>query len=57
VIMIIYSGFRYITSGGSQEKLGGAKNTLVYAIVGLVIVVIAQIIVHYVIGAAAGASS
>jgi hypothetical protein len=49
VIMIIYGGFRYITSGGDSGKVGNAKNTLVYAIVGLVIVALAQLIVHYVL--------
>lgn len=49
VIMIIVGGFRYITSGGSSEKVGGAKNTIIYAIIGLVIVAIAQVIVHFVL--------
>src|SRR4051794_31871760 len=47
VIMIIYGGFRYITSGGSSERVGAAKNTLIYAIIGLIIVVLAQFIVHF----------
>lgn len=49
VIMIIVGGFRYVTSGGSQDKVGGAKNTLIYAIIGLVIVALAQAIVHFVL--------
>ncbi len=49
IIMIIYGGFRYITSGGSSEKVGSAKNTLIYAIIGLVIVALAQLIVNVVI--------
>jgi hypothetical protein len=49
IIMIIVGGFRYITSGGSSDKVGGAKNTLVYAIIGLIIVALAQIIVHFVL--------
>ncbi len=49
VIMIIVGGFRYITSGGSSDKIGSAKNTLIYAIVGLIIVALAQIIVHFVL--------
>jgi hypothetical protein len=49
VIMIIYGGFRYITSGGDSGKVGNAKNTLIYAIVGLVIVALAQIIVRFVL--------
>lgn len=53
VIMIIYGGFRYITSGGSSEKVGNAKNTLIYAIVGLIIVGLAQIMVHFVLSQSA----
>jgi len=48
VIMIIVSGFRYITSGGDATKVGAAKSALIYAIVGLVIVALAQVIVHFV---------
>lgn len=53
VFMIIYGGFRYITSGGSSERIGSAKNTLIYAIVGLIIVGLAQILVHFVLSQAA----
>lgn len=51
VIMIIYGGFRYITSGGDSGSVGNAKNTLIYAIVGLIIVALAQVIVRFVLGA------
>lgn len=50
VIMIMVSGFRYITSGGDANKVSGAKNTLVYAVIGLVVVALAQVIVRFVIG-------
>lgn len=53
IIMIIYGGFRYITSGGDSGRVGTAKNTLIYAIVGLIIVALAQVIVHYVLNKAA----
>jgi hypothetical protein len=53
IIMIVYGGFRYITSGGSSERVGAAKNTLIYAIVGLIIVGLAQIIVHFVLSQSA----
>lgn len=49
VIMIIVGGFRYITSGGESGNVSGAKNTLIYAIVGLIIVALAQFIVHFVL--------
>lgn len=49
VIMIIVGGFRYITSGGKQESVTGAKNTILYAIIGLVIVALAQVLVRFVL--------
>jgi lysylphosphatidylglycerol synthetase-like protein (DUF2156 family) len=49
VIMIIFAGFRYVTSGGRDDAVKGAKNTILYAIIGLVIVALAQIIVHFVL--------
>lgn len=52
VIMIILSGFRYVTSGGDASKVSAAKSSLIYAIVGLVIVALAQVIVHFVIARA-----
>lgn len=49
VIMIIIGGFRYITSNGDSGNVTGAKNTILYAIVGLVIVALAQFIVKFVL--------
>lgn len=49
VIMIIYGGFKYITSGGDSSKLASAKNTVIYAIIGLVIVGLAQAIAFFVL--------
>ncbi len=49
VIMIIIAGFRYIVSGGESGGVTGAKNAILFAIVGIVIVAIAQIIVQFVL--------
>jgi len=49
VIMIIVGGLKYITSGGDSGNVTGAKNTILYAIVGLVIVALAQVIVRFVL--------
>ena len=57
VIMVIYGGFRYITSGGESGSVGNAKNTLIYAIVGLIIVALAQFIVHFALGQASTATT
>jgi hypothetical protein len=47
--MIIFAGFRYITSGGSEKGVGDAKKTILYALIGLVVVALAQLIVKFVI--------
>lgn len=49
VVEVISGGFKYITSGGDPQKVANAKNTLIYALVGLVIVALAQFMVHFVI--------
>ncbi len=49
VIMIIVGGLKYITSGGESSNVSGAKNTIIYAIVGLIVVALAQFIVRFVL--------
>lgn len=53
VIMIIIGGLKYVTSNGDSNALSSAKNTILYAIVGLVIVAMAQFIVQFVLSNAA----
>ncbi len=52
VVMIIIGGFRYVISGGDSNGVSGAKNTILYAVVGLVIVLFAQVIVRFVYSSA-----
>jgi hypothetical protein len=49
VIMIIVGGFKYITSGGDSGNITSAKNTIVYAVIGLVVVALAQFFVQFVL--------
>lgn len=49
VIMILVSGFKYITSSGDSTKIGSAKSTLIYALVGLAVAALAQVMVHFVL--------
>ena len=49
VIMILVAGFKYITAGGDSNAVGSAKSTLTYAIVGLIIAALAQILVRFVL--------
>jgi hypothetical protein len=57
VIMIIVGGLRYITSGGESSNVSTAKNTIIYAVVGLVVVALAQFIVHFVLAKVSTAGS
>lgn len=50
VFMIIVGGFKYITSGGDSAGVNAAKNTILYAIIGLVIVALSQVIVRFILG-------
>jgi len=49
VIMIIVAGFKYLTSGGDSNRVGNAKQTLIYAIIGLIVAALAQLLVHFVL--------
>ena len=53
VIMIIIGGLKYITSSGDSSNVTSAKNTILYAIVGLVVVALAQVLVRFVLNTAA----
>ena len=49
VIMLIYGGIRYTTSGGNANSVTAAKNTIMYSIVGLVIAILAFAVVQFVV--------
>lgn len=51
VIMLIFGGIRYTTSGGNANSVTAAKNTIMYAIIGLVVAIFAYAIVNWVVGA------
>ena len=54
VIMRVYGGLRYILSGGDSKKVTDAKNTILYAIIGLIISMLAYAIVHFVLNSVIG---
>ena len=57
IVMIIVSGIRFATSGGNSSAVSGAKKTLIYAVVGLVIAALAQVIIRWVLGTSSSLSS
>lgn len=52
VIMIIIGGLKYITSSGDSNNVTSAKNTILYAIIGLIVVALAQFVVQFVLAKA-----
>ncbi len=49
VIIIIVNGLRFITAGGDANSISSARNGIIYAIVGLILVGLAQVIVRFVL--------
>lgn len=49
VIMIIWGGIRYVLSGGDSGAVSSAKKTILYAVVGLIVAILAYAIVNFVI--------
>lgn len=49
VIMIMWGGLRYVTSAGNPANVTAAKNTILYAVIGLIISFLAFAIVNWVL--------
>jgi len=49
VVMIMIAGLKYITSQGEPANIATAKNSIIYAAIGLVVVALAQVIVRFVL--------
>lgn len=49
IAFIVIAGAKFVASGGDSGKVSSARNTALYAIVGLIIVALAQVIVRFVL--------
>jgi len=49
IIMVILAGFKYLTSGGDSTRVANAKSTLIYALIGIAIAALAEVLVHFVL--------
>ena len=49
VIMIIIGGLKYVVSMGNAKRVENAKNTILYAIVGVVVAICSYAVVNFVI--------
>jgi len=56
VIMLIVGGIRYVVSGGDSTAVQNAKNTILYAIVGVVVAILAYAVVNFVISSFSGSN-
>lgn len=54
VISLIIGGIKYVVSGGDQQAVASAKNTIIYSIVGLIVAVVAYALVSFVFGEVSG---
>lgn len=49
VVMIVIGGIRYTTSNGDSSAITGAKNTILYSVIGLIVAIMSYAIVNFVI--------
>jgi len=57
VIIILLGGFKWMTAGGNEDKVGEAKKLIVAGIIGLVIIVAAFAIATFVLNSLIGATT
>ena len=49
VIMIVIGGIKYTTSNGDSNRVTAAKNTIMYAIIGIIVAILAYAVVNFVL--------
>lgn len=50
VIFILIGGIKYITSQGDEDAAAAAKNTILFAVIGLIVIGFSAVVVNFVIG-------
>ncbi len=53
-VMLVLGGVRYIISQGDEDQTEQAKNTILYALIGLIVIGLSAVVVNFVLGAVAG---
>jgi hypothetical protein len=48
VLFLIFGGLQYVTSAGNDKRVAAAKNTILYAVVGLIVIALSFVIVTFV---------
>lgn len=54
VIMVIYGGFLYVSSAGNEENVNKAKKILLYAAIGIIVIIVSFVLVQTILTAATG---
>jgi hypothetical protein len=54
VIMVIYGGVTYVTAAGNDEAIGNAKKIIMYALIGIIIILLSFAVVNTILGAGEG---
>ncbi|MBP9718185.1 hypothetical protein KBD59_02705 [Candidatus Gracilibacteria bacterium] len=54
VIMVIYGGFLYVSSAGNEDNVNKAKKILMYAAIGIILIIVSFALVNTIFGAATG---
>lgn len=54
VIMIIYGGVTYVTSAGNDEAVGNAKKIIMYALIGIIVILLSFVVVNTILSAGEG---
>ena len=49
LVIVLYAGFRWMTSGGNEEKIAQAKKILMAGVIGLIIILTSYIIVSFIL--------
>jgi len=49
VIIIIISGIQFISSGGDSKKISQAKDSIIYSLIGIIVIVLARTIIVFVL--------
>lgn len=57
LLMFIYGGFTWMTSGGSKDRVDKGRKTLLWAVIGLAVIFFAYVAVELVITALSGANA
>ena len=49
-VFIVIGGVRYVTSQGDDDAVAAAKNTILYAAIGIIVILLSAVLVNFVIG-------